>query len=325
MSDRIHAYEGCEPYLFVSYAHRNTEKVYPVIEALFADHFRVWYDEGIAPGSEWPKNIADHLRDAAGVIVFVSEESLASPNCENEVVNAKPADRSVFQFKLGEQSHPALVECKAVGSYEELRENLDDSFLGDGVTGYDRGVGTAKGGNFWTLIIAVAACLIVALGVGIYGLNDGWFDTILPGLAEVEVTENPQKEIVDTDNNAIVRGIVEQTNEELMREIDFKSDETREMLYQSIEFYKWGQETPLTYQNLTTCQNEGLFFQEANDELLEYMQYFPKLTELTVQSGDLTTLVPLLQCANLQIVQLTGRSLPVEIPENAPFIVQYIN
>ena len=37
MSERIPAYEGREPYIFVSYAHRNSEKVMPIIEALFRE------------------------------------------------------------------------------------------------------------------------------------------------------------------------------------------------------------------------------------------------------------------------------------------------
>ena len=76
----VPAYEGKKPYLFVSYAHLDSAKVLPVVNKLFDKKYRVWYDEGIAPGSEWPKNIADHLSGAEAVIVFVSENSLVSPN-----------------------------------------------------------------------------------------------------------------------------------------------------------------------------------------------------------------------------------------------------
>ena len=34
------------------------------------------------------------------------------------------------------------------------------------------------------------------------------------------------------------------------------------------------QETPLTYENLTTCSNDEIWLNNCNEELLKYMQYF---------------------------------------------------
>ena len=326
MSERIPAYEGREPYIFVSYAHRNSEKVMPVIEALFSEKYRLWYDEGIAPGSDWPKNIEDHLRAAAAVLVFVSEESLISPNCENEVVHAGMESRPVYQFTLGDKVHPKLSECETVKDYAGLRALLDDSLIGDGVTGYERGVGTAKKGNFWSAIIAVAACLIIALGAGVYGLNNGWFDNMLPGLAPVPLAAQPEpKEVVHMGSNVITHGIFEQTNQKLTEEIVFESDKTREMLYDAVGFYDWGQETPLTYENLTTWFNDEIWLDDCNEELLKYMQYFPQLRKIFITGGELETLEPLLYCAELETVCLKTNVFPVEIPEHAPFTVEVMN
>lgn len=326
MSERIPAYEGREPYIFVSYAHRNSEKVMPIIEALYYEKYRVWYDEGIAPGSEWPKNIEDHLRAAAAVLVFVSEESLLSPNCENEVVHAGVESRPVFQFTLGDKVHPKLSKCETVMDYAGLRALLDNTLIGDGVTGYERGVGTAKKGNFWTAIIAVAACLIIALGAGVYGLNNGWFDDILPGLAPVPLATQPEpKEVVHMGSNVITHGIFVQTNQKLTEEIVFESEKTREMLYDAIGFYDWGQETPLTYENLTTWSNDEIWLNDCNEELLKYMQYFPQLRKIIIAGGELETLEPLLYCAELKTVCISANVFPVEIPENAPFTVELMS
>ncbi|MBQ7364675.1 MAG: leucine-rich repeat protein [Clostridia bacterium] len=79
------AYEGNKPYIFVSYAHKDTDRVLPIIEALAAAGFRVWYDAGIEAGSEWPEYIATHLEHAACVIAFLSEASIASKNCRQEI------------------------------------------------------------------------------------------------------------------------------------------------------------------------------------------------------------------------------------------------
>lgn len=81
-------YEGKKPYIFVSYAHKDSARVYPVLEELDRRGYRVWYDDGIVPGSEWPENIAQHLNDCALTLAFVSPNSIASDNCRREVTFA---------------------------------------------------------------------------------------------------------------------------------------------------------------------------------------------------------------------------------------------
>ncbi len=82
------AYEGGENFIFVSYAHKNAEKVIPILDKLNAAGYRVWYDDGIAPGSEWPEYIAEHLNRCDVFLAFVSPESIASANCRREVTYA---------------------------------------------------------------------------------------------------------------------------------------------------------------------------------------------------------------------------------------------
>ena len=78
-------YEGQEKYIFVSYCHRDRAYVFPVIEQLTKDGYRVWYDEGIDPGSEWPEIIAKHLNGSAICIAFITANSLNSHNCRREI------------------------------------------------------------------------------------------------------------------------------------------------------------------------------------------------------------------------------------------------
>ncbi len=46
------AYEGSEPYIFVSYSHEDAAAVYPEIEWLRQQGVNIWYDEGISPGHQ---------------------------------------------------------------------------------------------------------------------------------------------------------------------------------------------------------------------------------------------------------------------------------
>ena len=79
------AYEGSEPYTFVCYAHDDRDLVYPEIVRLRETGFYIWYDEGIAPGSEWTETLARHIKECGTFLYFVTPNSVASEHCRREV------------------------------------------------------------------------------------------------------------------------------------------------------------------------------------------------------------------------------------------------
>ena len=81
----VKPYEGNEKYIFVSYCHKDRGVVYPIIEKMTRDGYRVWYDEGINPGTEWPEVIADHLNRCELCLAFITDNALNSHNCRREI------------------------------------------------------------------------------------------------------------------------------------------------------------------------------------------------------------------------------------------------
>ncbi len=79
------AYKRNEPYIFISYAHRDSSIVLPIIRSLSAAGFQVWYDEGIEAGTEWPEYVAEKLYQSSVVIAFISSSALESQNCRREI------------------------------------------------------------------------------------------------------------------------------------------------------------------------------------------------------------------------------------------------
>ena len=84
-NSKISAYKGDKPYIFISYAHKDSEIVIPIIDRLQKDGYRVWYDEGIAPGSNWDVYISEHLDRSSNVLAFVSKAYVRSKNCKDEI------------------------------------------------------------------------------------------------------------------------------------------------------------------------------------------------------------------------------------------------
>jgi internalin A len=81
----FYAYKGEEPYLFISYSHKDSAAVFSIIEKFNDKGYPIWYDEGIEPGNEWPKEIAKALAACKLFIVFISPRSVASDNVRNEI------------------------------------------------------------------------------------------------------------------------------------------------------------------------------------------------------------------------------------------------
>ena len=100
MKTLLRPYEGTLPYLFVSYAHKNDAAVLEIISILQSRGFRVWYDEGIEAGSEWPESIASHLERAQLVLAFLSPAYLRSDNCRKEMHYALTKKKPVINVYL---------------------------------------------------------------------------------------------------------------------------------------------------------------------------------------------------------------------------------
>ena len=96
----IAAYEGNLPFIFVSYAHKDSREVFDLIEKLAARGYRIWYDEGIEPGSEWPENIANHLLRAEMVLAMITNDSMESVNCRREINYAMSKGKPLLSIVL---------------------------------------------------------------------------------------------------------------------------------------------------------------------------------------------------------------------------------
>ena len=78
-------YKGQAPYIFVSYSNKNVVDAIQIISHLQNEGYRVWYDEGIDPGTEWDENIATHIETCYVFIALFSNEYVNSSNCKDEL------------------------------------------------------------------------------------------------------------------------------------------------------------------------------------------------------------------------------------------------
>ena len=103
----IPAYEGKDPYIFVSYAHKDSAAVFRLVEQLNERGYRIWYDEGIEPGSEWPEYIANHLLGAEMVLSVLTPSAVNSVNCRREINFALSKNKPVLTIYMEDIELPA--------------------------------------------------------------------------------------------------------------------------------------------------------------------------------------------------------------------------
>lgn len=126
------AYKGSKPYIFVSYAHKDSETVVPIIAAMQEKGYRIWFDQGIEAGTEWSNNIAAHLEDCSVFVVFASYNSVKSENCLDEIAFAKSHQKpSLLIFLQEDVVLPKGTEMQTARFQRMFytRHASDESFL----------------------------------------------------------------------------------------------------------------------------------------------------------------------------------------------------
>ena len=113
--------------LFISYCHSDAAQVFPIIERLAIEGYRVWYDNGVHPGEEWPETIARHMIDAKVCVAMVSAAAAESHNCRNEltfaVANSMPLLSIVLEdFKMPLGMQLQLGNARYIRKFEETDE-----------------------------------------------------------------------------------------------------------------------------------------------------------------------------------------------------------
>lgn len=99
---KFDAYVGNEPYLFISYSHRDTEKVYQTLDLLHDRKYRIWYDESCETGNDFRDELRTKIENCEAVILFVSNASMTSPFCGMEIIVARENGKRIFPVYVEE-------------------------------------------------------------------------------------------------------------------------------------------------------------------------------------------------------------------------------
>lgn len=117
-----------KPYIFISYAHKDSEKVYPILERLSKAGFNIWYDKGIEAGSTWDDDIALHIDNASYFMAYVSASYLNSGNCKDEISYARDLNKDMLLIYLEEVAMPSGMAMRLNRNQAVIWNELDDAY-----------------------------------------------------------------------------------------------------------------------------------------------------------------------------------------------------
>lgn len=95
-------YEGTEPYIFMSYARKDWERVKPFLDALSNAGYRLWWDKGISAGADWLDTLLEKVEKCAVFCPLFSEAFTNSRYCAEETKWAYRKQKNIVPLHLEE-------------------------------------------------------------------------------------------------------------------------------------------------------------------------------------------------------------------------------
>ncbi|MBO5744546.1 MAG: TIR domain-containing protein [Clostridia bacterium] len=90
---KVSPYRGESDYIYISHSSQDKRYVYPVIEQLTKDGYRVWFDEGVRFGPEATNEIAEKISRCRVFLAYITENTVDSYQFKRElnfaVINKK--------------------------------------------------------------------------------------------------------------------------------------------------------------------------------------------------------------------------------------------
>ncbi len=140
---------GKDPYVFVCYAHRNSEEVYSDLSWMREQNIDIWYDEGVSPGRQWRDDVADAINQCSVFLIFMSRAAVESTHCRKEINFALQAGKNLLVVYLEQTELPAglllaIGDLQAVMKDGISREDYERKVLAR-ISSHVEGVSTVTG------------------------------------------------------------------------------------------------------------------------------------------------------------------------------------
>lgn len=122
--------EIINPYIFVSYSHKDSNFTISIINRLKKEGYHVWYDDGIDPGTEWDENIANHIENCSYFVAVISNNYLQSDNCKDELNYSRDLNKNRLLVYIEECTLPSgmAMRLNRLQSIHKYKYKAEEDF-----------------------------------------------------------------------------------------------------------------------------------------------------------------------------------------------------
>jgi len=134
------AYSGDdEPYIFISYAHKDAHIVFPEIKRFHNEGYNIWYDQGLTPGQEWDDEVAEALLGCSLLVVFISKNSMDSNNVQDEIKLALDERIDIVPIYFEYTKLPPGLRLRLSNKHAIFKYSLSDKdYISDCFKAFDK-------------------------------------------------------------------------------------------------------------------------------------------------------------------------------------------
>lgn len=108
-------FRNLRPYVFISYSHNDSPKVYKILEVMENCGLNFWYDKELKTGSEWTEELGNKIINSEMVMVMLSNNAVLSRNVRNEITMALNHKKKILPVFIEEVSLSPGAELQLQG------------------------------------------------------------------------------------------------------------------------------------------------------------------------------------------------------------------
>ena len=173
-------YEGGEPYLYLCFAEKDSEAVFPLLKHLYQRGVRIWYSIETTANIEKLNHQQERMNNASLLVIYLTENARHDERVKNTLIyyqHGKPVigidtDDGDNELVFGLTAAARHINGRIGRNREEMEAELirTEGFSQELIGEPNAGKGWIRKATVWIL----TATLILA-GVFVYGYLHGWY------------------------------------------------------------------------------------------------------------------------------------------------------
>lgn len=125
----LDSYDGTEPYIFVSYSHADTEKVYQILKIIDKEKYRFWFDDTMEIGEDFREELRSRIENCTAFLLFISNTSMQSKYCGMEIITAYKHDKKIYPVYLDETVEIPAPLKMILENLQHLKSQANEKYI----------------------------------------------------------------------------------------------------------------------------------------------------------------------------------------------------